>query len=177
MADAVERATSGTVRDLLASCVSDHPDDRPKTAGALLGRLRVLHGEVAVSSRTATTHYLTLTKSGRQDVLSALALTEELQVTPAIEEDLAGGCASPRTSQNGKQQEGKFEIFGAELRLVAVVEKPPVTDSGSSRPCPASVRCSRSSANEHTARPMSFKVGDPPNRVEAQNAWWISRSP
>ena len=31
--------------DLLASCVSDDPDDRPKSAGALLGRLRVLHGE------------------------------------------------------------------------------------------------------------------------------------
>ena len=169
--DAVEgSAVPEPIRDLLASCVSDDPDDRPKSAGALLGRLRVLHGEFAVTTTAVTTHYFALTGAGRQGVLAALALTEELHVAPAIEEDLASGFGISPHVENGKPQEGMFDIFGAVLRIVAVVD-----EATSDRLRVISVRSLRPSALEKLREraysgPMSFKVGDPPNRVEAQNA-------
>src|SRR5262249_22080804 len=93
VADAVESADMPEpVRDLLASCVSDDPDDRPKSAGALLGRLRIVSGELDAASATVPTYYLRMTHRARQDVLAALALTEDAQIAPAVEEDLAAGA-------------------------------------------------------------------------------------
>lgn len=171
VADALERASvPEPIRDLLASCVSEDPDDRPKSAGALLGRLRVLHAEFAGAESPLTTHYLALTAAGRQGVLAALALSEELQVVPAIEEDLAGGFGISRYVENGKPQEGKFEIFGAVLRLIAVVDEATRDRLRiiSARSLPPSLLEKRRE-RAYSGR-ISFKVGDPPNRVEAQNA-------
>jgi hypothetical protein len=167
--EAVERANvPAPVRDLLADCVSEDPDDRPQTAGALLGRLRGLQEQLTPAAPTKT-YYLGLTNRARSDVLAALALTEEAQVPPAIEDDLAGGCALAPQVRDDQIQDGKFELFGAELRLTLAVDERTQDRFVliGARALPSSLLEKR---RERAYRAtMTFKVGDPPNRIAARN--------
>jgi len=102
-------------------------------------------------------------------VVTALALTEDAQVAPAIEEDLAGGCGIAPQVHNGQLQEGKFELFGAELRLVVAADEA-TRDRFTviaARALPPSLLEKRRERSYNA--PMAFKAGDPSNRVAAQN--------
>lgn len=167
--EALDRAAlPDPVRDLFGSCVSEDPDDRPHTAGQLLSSLNSVLVTLREPERTAT-YYLSLSKRARSEVLHELALADETEVIPAIEDDLAGGAGLLPLVREGKPEPGKFELFGAELWLRLAVDEA-TQDRFVVMTAVALQNSLLERRRDRSYRSaFSFKVGEPPNRIAAQN--------
>jgi serine/threonine protein kinase len=158
------------VRDFLAGCVSDEPDDRPATAVKALADLRKILHALAPAKQDVPVYYLALTNRARAEIESILHLAESNQASRALEDDLAAGCGLAPLKHNRKPNDGWFELFGAELKLTVVVDE----TNADSFVVTAARSLSSSLLEKLRERaypgPMSFKVGAPPSRSAAQQA-------
>ncbi len=158
------------VRDFLATCVSDEPDDRPADAAVALTTLRSIHEALSPQRPKGPVFYLQLTNRARVDIQEQLDLNDARQVERAIEEDLLEGCAIAPVVRDGVVREGRLDLLGAELKLNLVVD-----EATADRFVVIGAHSLPSSLLEKLrdraySGPMSFRVGEPQDRAAAQSA-------
>jgi hypothetical protein len=117
------------VVDLIESCVSLDPSERPQNALVLLAQLEAIQVRRRRKWLETPTIHLTLTKNAREKFVqgSSLPSSDEAEVAGAIEEDLAAGVCIERMLERKvdppKLSYSDFWLLGESWRYHAVIDR------------------------------------------------------
>jgi hypothetical protein len=158
------------IDDLLRSCVSTDPEERPRDAAVAITRLRLIDQRRNVSQRPSQTFYLDLTPRMWEQLQLHTECSSRADATAVLESDLEEDAAVDCffDASTGEPMSGQFRIFGSELRLFASVHRDTedrLFVTGVTRLPGSLLEKLRDGAHR---QPMQFRVGSPPNRTEAR---------